>query len=239
MGVPRRKAGPPKGRIVRSTLAEQAYSDLRGQIMSGRLPAGERLMPEELASMLAISPTPVKEALVRLATDGLVTTVTRRGVVVRQFTRADVAELYEARLLVEGYALERGFATGAVSPAFVRALQSVQTRLVARRTLNTEEGLTGALELDRAFHIRIVALASNRSIAEWHVRMLMQTHTLRVYSLASYPLGRLQAEHEAILAALRAGDAPAARSALQRHLSLSRDELLSRLPETAAEETSP
>jgi DNA-binding GntR family transcriptional regulator len=218
-------------RIVRSTLAEQAYVDLRERIMSGRLPAGQRLMPEELASTLAISPTPIKEALHRLATDGLVEAETRRGAVVRRITRADVAELYEARLLVEGYALRHGFAAGAVGPKLVRDLKAIQTRLVARRSLGTEDGLTAALALDRAFHARLVALAGNRIMAEWHTLMLMQTHTLRVYSLDSYAFGRLQAEHEAIVAALRGGDAEAAGVALKRHLTLSRDELLLRMPD--------
>jgi DNA-binding GntR family transcriptional regulator len=78
------------GPIVRSTLAEQAYTDLRAQIMSGRLPAGHRLLPEELALALAVSPTPIKEALVRLDQDGLVAMETRRGAVVRRFTAQDV-----------------------------------------------------------------------------------------------------------------------------------------------------
>jgi DNA-binding GntR family transcriptional regulator len=221
-------------RIVRSTLAEQAYLDLRERIMAGRLPAGRRLMAEELAATLAISPTPVKEALLRLATDGLVEAETRRGVMVRRITGTDVAELYEARLLVECHALRHGFATGAVGPALVRKLRAIQTRLVARRALGTEEGLTAALELDRAFHAALVALAANRVMAEWHARLLMQTHTLRVYSVDSYRLGRLQAEHEAIVVALRGGDREAAGAALERHLTLSRDELLARLADGAA-----
>ena len=216
-------------RIVRSTLAEQAYVDLRERIMSGRLPAGQRLMPEELAATLAISPTPIKEALRRLATDGLVQAEARRGMVVRRVSRADVAELYDARLLVECYALRRGFATGSAGPALVRGLRTIQTQLVARRSLGTEDGLTEALALDRAFHAKLVALTGNRMMVEWHGLVLMQTHTLRIYTLDSYAFDRLRAEHEAIVTALRAGDAPAAEAALKHHLTLSRDELLARM----------
>ena len=105
------------GSIVRSTLAEQAYSDLRERIMSGRLPAGHRLLPEELAVTLAISATPIKEALVRLDQDGLVAMETRRGAVVRRFTAADVRNLYEARQLIELHALSRGFDEGRIDGA--------------------------------------------------------------------------------------------------------------------------
>jgi len=116
-----------------------------------------------------------------------------------------------------------------VGPALVRGLQAIQTRLVARRSLGNEEGLTAALALDRTFHAGLVALAGNRMLAEWHGLVLMQTHTLRIYTLDSYAFDRLRAEHEAIVAALHGGDAAAAQAALEHHLTLSRDELLARM----------
>jgi DNA-binding GntR family transcriptional regulator len=217
------------GSIVRSTLAEQAYVDLREQIMSGRLPAGHRLLPEELALTLAISATPIKEALVKLDQDGLVAMETRRGAVVRRFSAGDVRNLYEARELIELHALSRAFADRRVDRALSEHLQATQTNLLAYRALGTEAGLIDALAQDRAFHRSIVALSDNQTLVDWHERVMMQTHTVRVYSLATYPLERLAAEHAAIIAAVQATDAAAARAALERHLVLSRDEILSRL----------
>jgi DNA-binding GntR family transcriptional regulator len=219
------------GPIVRSTLAEQAYSDLRRQIMSGRLPAGHRLLPEELAVALAISATPIKEALVRLDQDGLVAMETRRGAVVRRFTAVDVRNLYEARQVIELHALERGFDEGRIDAAFSDRLQAVQDQLLAQRALGSEAGLIVALDLDRAFHRQIVALAGNQTLADWHERVMMQTHTVGVYSLFTYPLEPLANEHAVILAALQKADAAAARTALYTHLLLSRDDVLSRLPD--------
>jgi DNA-binding GntR family transcriptional regulator len=217
------------GSIVRSTLAEQAYSDLRERIMSGRLPAGHRLLPEELALALAISPTPIKEALVRLDQDGLVAMETRRGAVVRRFSAEDVGNLYEARQLIELHTLSRGFAEGHIDAGFADGLDALQAKLLAHRALGSEAGLNDALTQDRAFHGLIVSLSTNRTLADWHARVMMQTHTVRVYSLASYPMERLANEHAAIIAAIRQRDAAAAHAALQRHLVLSRDEILSRL----------
>jgi DNA-binding GntR family transcriptional regulator len=219
------------GSIVRSTLAEQAYTDLRERIMSGRLPAGHRLLPEELALALDISATPIKEALVRLDQDGLVAMETRRGAVVRRFTAEDVRNLYEARQLIELHTLSRGFAEQRIDPGFGDQLHTLHARLLAQRALGSEAGLTDALAQDRAFHRLIVAMSDNRTLADWHERVMMQTHTVRVYSLATYPLERLAAEHAAIIAAIRQGDAKAAHAALERHLVLSRDEILSRLAE--------
>lgn len=217
------------GTIVRTTLAEQAYADLRERILSGRLPAGHRLLPEELALALAISPTPIKEALVRLDQEGLVAMETRRGAVVRRFTQDDVANLFEARQLIELHALSRGFAEALVDAAFGEALAAVQTRLLAQRALASQAGLTDALALDRAFHALIVSLSRNPTLADWHERVMMQTHTISVYSLASYPIRRLDDEHAAIIAAVRQRDAAASQAALQHHLELSRNDILSRL----------
>src|SRR5689334_6450740 len=85
----------------RQTLAEQAYEELQSQIMSGALPAGQRLLPEELAERLAISQTPVKEALAALERDGLVEGVSRRASNVRRFSAEDVEEIHQARILIE------------------------------------------------------------------------------------------------------------------------------------------
>jgi DNA-binding GntR family transcriptional regulator len=72
-------------------------------------------------------------------------------------------------------------------------------------------------------------LANNRTMADWHRRVLTQTHTVRTYSLASYTLDRLADEHARIIAAVRAGNAAAAETALEHHLRLSLAEMLSRL----------
>ncbi len=220
--------------IVRSTLAEQAYSDLRQRIMSGRLPAGARLLPEELALSLAISPTPIKEALVRLEQDGLVAMETRRGAVVRRFTAADVTDLYEARQLIERHTLARGFAEGRIDHAFAKRLEATQTVLLERRALDTEAGLTDALTQDRAFHRLIVTLVGNRMLVDWHDRVMAQTHTVRNYSLDSYPMERLVDEHAAIVTAIARCDEAAAHAALERHLILSRDDIISRLNDERA-----
>ena len=221
--------------IVRTTLAEQAYRDLRERIVSGRLSAGHRLLPDELALALSISATPIKEALVRLEQDGLVATETRRGAVVRRFAPDEVVDLYDARGVIELHAIARGFAEGRANAAFADKLQTIQARLLAHRAKKTLEGLVDALASDRAFHGLIVTLAGNRTMADWHLRVLTQTHTVRNYSLASYAPRRLADEHAAIIAAIRSGQARAAHVALDRHLRLSRDEIMSRDEDDVAE----
>jgi DNA-binding GntR family transcriptional regulator len=214
--------------LTKATLADQAYEALHRQIVSGELACGQRLLAEELASVLDISPTPVKEALVRLEAEGLLATELRRGVMVRRFTADDVTELYEARLLIELHALRQGFADGGVTAAFQESLRAVFVQHLAAAQLGTLRGLREALRLDRVFHTAIVGLLRNKVFASWHRRVIDQTHTVRVYTLETYPCPRLQAEHGALLEALGQGDRAAALAALETHLCLSRDEILQR-----------
>lgn len=214
--------------ITRETMAEQAYAALKRRIVSGKLPAGQRLLPNALATALSISPTPVKEALLRLERDGLVAAEARRGAVVRRFRADEVVHLYEVRALIEAHALRAGFAAGRVDPALLDVLEVDQARLLAALTKRTAAGLADALEHDRALHGRLAALAGNPLLVEWHARVMTQTHTVRIYTPATYTPELLRDEHGRIIAALRAGDRDGALAALGQHLRRSEADLVSR-----------
>ncbi len=215
----------------RPTLAEQAYEELGEQIVSGHLPAGRRLLAEELAGQLAISPTPVKEALSRLEREGLVEAEARRGSMVRRFTRADMDQTYEARLLLEEHAVRAGFAEGRVTPDFLERLEAIYAEHMDEIAKQTTEALAVAIRLDREFHELIVSLAGNSLISGWHRISIRQTQTIRNYSLARYDPKRLEVEHRAIIEALRSGEVEQSLAALRFHLDASLDEFLSRPPE--------
>jgi DNA-binding GntR family transcriptional regulator len=168
--------------LRRLTLAEQAYEELQEQIVSGRLPAGHRLLADELAGALAISQTPVKEALSRLEHDGLVEGESRRGSVVRRFTLADIEEIYEARLLLETYSLTTGVAACRVTKEFVDALAANFAGHLAELDKQTAAGLAEAIRLDREFHKLLVGIGKNRLIGRWHGIVLRQTQTIRNYA---------------------------------------------------------
>ncbi len=217
--------------IMRHTMAEQAYDALKAQIVAGELCAGQRLLPLALAATLRISPTPVKEALLRLERDGLVETEARRGVMVRRFRADEIHDLYGVRALLEADAVRAGFAAGAIPPGVIDGMQAEQDALLAALASRTMAGLNVALRHDRALHAMLVTLSGNKLMAAWHGRVMTQTHTVRVYTPASYTPVLLRTEHGAILDALRDQDEAAAREALRRHLDRSRDDLLTRMAE--------
>ncbi|MBB3930378.1 DNA-binding GntR family transcriptional regulator [Kaistia hirudinis] len=217
--------------LKRATLAEQAYEELRSQIVSGRLRAGERLLAEELADRLAISQTPVKEAIAQLERDGLVEGFSRRASVVRHFTPQDIVEIFEARTLAELHCLESGFAAGRVTPAFARRLRAIFEAHIREVEKQEEDALADAVRLDREFHETLVELGANATIADWHRVVLRQTQTVRNFTLRSYTLERTKTEHAAIVEAIERGDREASVEALRAHLTASRDAMLSRAPE--------
>jgi DNA-binding GntR family transcriptional regulator len=217
--------------VVRSTLAEQAYEALQSRIVSGALPAGQRLRAEELADSLAISQTPVKEALALLERDGLVEGSSRRGSTVRRFSLADIEEIYAARTLLELNAAESGLANGRAGPHFVGDLRAIFDEQMTFVEMQTEGALFDAVRLDREFHELIVGLAQNPIIAGWHRMVLRQTQTIRNYPLVRYDVARTRREHSAIVEAFASGRPDAVIAALRGHLAASRDEFLSRPPE--------
>jgi DNA-binding GntR family transcriptional regulator len=211
-----------------ATLAEQAYEELKYRIMSGRLPAGQRLLAEELASELAISQTPIKEALAELARDGLVEGGARRTSTVRRFTAADIAAIYEARILIETHAVAAALRARRVDAAWLDMLEAILTANLDHAERRNPADLAEAIRLDREFHEAIVERGGNPVLTGCHRLLVRQTQTFRSYTLESYDVGRARPEHGQILRALRTGKRAAAVKALRVHLIASREEMLSR-----------
>ncbi len=217
--------------LIKTTLAEQAYQELRSRIVSGQLPGGLRLLPNELAADLGISPTPVKEACLRLEADGLLVASSRRGMVVRSFNEDDVEELYAARMLIEKGAIEAAFDAGRLDGALQEKLQESlenHRRFAAGTSL---DDLAQALVHDRAFHSALVGAAGIRTISDVHARIVSQTHTLFVSIPGEY--SRSVAEHQDILDAIVAGQKALIVEALGRHLEQSRRNTLRQVKQLA------
>ncbi|NSZ65402.1 GntR family transcriptional regulator [Agrobacterium tumefaciens] len=210
--------------LIKVTLADQAHQELRARIVSGRLRGGERLLPNELAADLGISPTPVKEACLKLEADGLVVNSSRRGMVVRDFTVEDVEELYAARMLLEKGAVEVAFDAGQLDEALhARLLESLAKHREFAKSATLDD-LSKALFHDRSFHTALVSAARIPVISGTHGRILDQTHTVFVSILGDY--ARSVEEHQNIADAIAARSKAQIVDALWRHLERSRQNTL-------------
>jgi len=211
------------GPIAHTSLNDAVYRELRRLLLTHRFEFGARLNTRELERLLGVSRTPLKDALNRLAAEGVVEVRPRRGYFVRQPTIDDVIELYDLRRVHESYAIERAVPLiGDEELARLRAILEEQRPLAVEEP--TDEQYAQFSQLDREFHRGIVAAARNRRLVWLYDQMDAHIQMTRVY----YPFARTMMlatfrEHVEIFAALEARDAQAAQTRLVRHIERFRE----------------
>lgn len=203
--------------IVRNTISEQVFSELRRRIATGQLRPGERLRPDEIARDLHVSQTPVKEAFLRLDAEGLVDTIPRRGTVVRRVSRRHTVELFQTREMIETWALRDGFANNRITDDFLksvgRTIDELSGAVANGRFIDIEK----AMEADRAMHYLIVGLSGNSIVIDWYRRLMSQTEFIRLYATRPERATETDTEHREIFAALQAHDLGGTLSAIHDH----------------------
>lgn len=122
--------GPTGGTVRRSSLRQQIADALRDEVLTGRMTAGRHFTVKEIAELYGVSATPVREALVDLAAQGLLDVEHHRGFQVRRFTDAEFRSMVEARtLVVEG--IFRRIAARGMREVDPKELASVRRRAEA------------------------------------------------------------------------------------------------------------
>ena len=195
------------------TSAERALDTLREDILRGALPAGARLGEVELAERLGVSRTPVREALSRLAAEGLVELVPNRGARVASWTVDELEGVFALRSLLEPQLT--ALAVPHATPADLDALDDLAARMVDLGDRDPD----ALVPLNRAFHGRLVELAAAPALATalaGAVHSPLVARNFHAYDAAS--LHRSLAHHAEIVAALRAGDPEWARAAMTAHI---------------------
>jgi DNA-binding GntR family transcriptional regulator len=202
-------------RIEVVQINEQVYEAIEAAILRCELGPGVVLGDRQLAELLGVSRTPVRDALHRLEPSGLVERRGRMGWMVSTFALQDVRELFELRRIFEPLGLARLSETW--DEAVVRELSHAFERFPERLT----EGLfPDYLNDDRRFHNKIVECSRNGRIIRFYGTVEKQIDRIRHYLSYNYE-GRVEAslkEHREICAAIAACDLSAATEALDNHL---------------------
>lgn len=198
-----------------ASVVDQVYLVIREQISDGTLPRGGRLHQEELATELGVSRTPVREALRRLAAEGLVEIQTNRGARVADIDMSDMPTPYEARLVVE---------PGAARLAAQRRLSAPQARMrdAIARQREAIPDLARGFAANRDFHIALVEAAGNELVLEFVRHLWVSRIGAAIYELQAETGDQMRRdadEHEEILEAIAAGDARRAESLTRRHVA--------------------
>lgn len=202
---------------------DEAYAHILRALRHGRFRAGERLIAESIAAEIGTSRMPVREALRRLAAEGLVTIRTNRGVTVNALDVKDMQEAFEMRAVLEGLAVR--LAVPRLRPVDLRRLQAMLDAMEDRSAPDAD--WTGA---HRAFHETLCAYSESprllRQIASLH--SLVEPHMRLWDRMADRHVGTRE-HHEELLAALREGDPAACEAAMRRHVMETVPDLLRHL----------
>lgn len=205
---------PPSGR-------DRALGHLRSLLTDPQVEGGF-ISEQDVADAVGVSRTPVREALLILASEGLVDLEPRRGARVAVLTPRETAELMEMRGLIERFAVQRALAQR-LSPhdalAEVMRRQDAVTEGLDRLTF---EQARECIELDREFHQTLVDAAGNSLISRSYAALREKQVRVGISALSIGPSrwNAVTHEHGAIVEALRVGDQAAAEKAIDDHLSI-------------------
>jgi DNA-binding GntR family transcriptional regulator len=207
-------------------LREAIYRRLRDDIMSGRLPASQRLTEPKLSKQFGVSRTPIRDALIRLAADGLVQREDF-GYSVLVPTLTQMRDLYELRLALE----LRGI---------LRAIEN-PTLKHDRAALTNELGVWEALRadppppspefvlLDESFHVALLAASGNRELTDALHGVNARIRRVRMYDFLEVErIEKSIAEHIAILASVLDGELERALQLLHEHIGISLEVVMER-----------
>ena len=199
---------------TRRGAAGAAYAWLKAEVLSARLRPGQTLSENEVAARLGVSRTPVREAIIRLESEGLLTVRPQIGTVVAPIDLDAVADGQFLREAIECRTAR--MAAAGIRPADARELRGLlreQARAVAR---NDQPQF---LALDDRMHRQLVAMAGRPRV--WHTveEVKAQLDRVRILSLEDRNwLATIFAQHQTIVECVLAGDADGAAAAMETHL---------------------
>lgn len=203
-------------RLENLTLWQRVHDHLRAEILANRMLPGQELTEQALSAELGVSRAPVREALGRLAEEGLVTIRPRRGAVVASLTAEEFIEAYQMRQALEGLGVR--LAVPRFGPEDIAAFK----RLVAEQSDAVDaDDLDAFFESNARFHERIVSSSGNGTLIETYERLIARISRYRMRSLELRGSARRSvAEHGALVRAMERGDVERAEKILVEHIQV-------------------
>lgn len=217
------------------TIRGQVYQILRDDICAGKYEPGFWLQEQELAQALGVSRSPVREALRQLVADGLVIEVPNKGVFVKEFTLRDIDEIFDMRVMLESYGIQRSRKnlTAIRRQKLFELLEKLEKSCAAG-------DMESYVRLDEELHIRVVELGGNSLVESTYDRVRSMNQQFRVLSLTSHQrFEESMEEHRRLIHALAVGDVAGAGETMRVHLELARRTIKEQLirGQTTEEET--
>lgn len=200
-----------------SSLGDHVYELLWQQIANHELRPGDKLSDVHVSVELGVSRTPVREALQRLAQDGIVRVESRRGFYVASFSKEDVREIYDLRTALETLAVR--LACPNLREDEIDAAQYALHDAAQRMHTDDDTARDTFLKIDREFHQLLLHNAHNGRLAASVNALQAQISVFQVYGIHLKSLVTESiAHHQAILSALKQRDCAAAERAMEQHI---------------------
>lgn len=200
------------------SLAENLFSALQQDILTGKLKPQEKLTEQRICDEYGVSRTPVREALHQLEKDGLIENIPNRGAFVIGFTEQDIADMYELRSTYEVQAVK-----WAVERITEDELERLEETFEFMKFYTMKNDFEKMRSINTAFHELIYGAAHNRMIEQALSSYLLYLRHLRKTpaDTKSY-LELVLEEHRAIFEAIKDGDAEAGAKAMAAHMASSK-----------------
>lgn len=194
------------------TSGEYAYHELRTQILTGRIAAGERIVQSELADQLGVSVTPVREAMRRLQSEGLVELLPHRGATVRRLEFKEAQEIYQLRAQLEPLAIERSL--DGLTSTHIAELELLCANM------DDTNNVSEFAELNQRFHDLLLALDDASWLARIVQMLRMASSPYVALSLHANPtlMTTSNNEHRQMVHALAQHDIPRLTQIVTDHL---------------------
>ena len=203
------------------TLVDKAYERIKADFARGALAPGEKIIFRDLVERYGISETPIKQALNRMVTEGLVESIPHKGMWVATLNVRDFCEVLDIRYALESFLAPTVLQAVSYHPEYLQQLEDNIKRhyaAIERGTKNIDDFIE-IYNVDHAFHILFIGFANHKHALK--VYESIGAHSFSLFLYNRKPKAKLLdgvAEHQAILDALKAQDLDALQQAIRVHM---------------------
>ena len=197
-------------------LRESIAESIRDSIINGKIKPGERLLEPNVAKLLGVSRTPVREAFFQLESEGLVEVMPRKGAVVSEISIKDATELYSVRSVLEGLAAKLAVAN--ITASKIEELKNINELLI-KHTKKESDNFREITALNNQFHDLINREAQNEKL--YQTIELLRKQTMRynyIYLSVMFRIKVSIGEHEEIIRLLSEKKAEESENYMRKHV---------------------
>ncbi len=206
----------------RPNSAEVAYQHIRGAVLAGDYPPGSRIKEETLAESIGVSRTPIREALRRLHSEGVVRMIPNRGAYVMSFSDEELEELFALRADIDGYAAE--LAASKITEEQVDELSGLVDEMFVVAASRGSGWLERLADLDRDLHQGVFESTENEALIQVASSFREIPGVLKTFDLyTDDQLDRSLRHHREIVDSLRAGNPGWAEAISRAHVMAARE----------------